>query len=199
MTNARTVNLMSALFLCKFNFADHFVIVSDTNAVPSGSLLSSTLSLEPFSHEELRPSLPPINIIEYPHIDTSEVFHNPIYEVGDVNSYALTNPVNRVHKNCIYQTNSYNDPSGNETDLEEAHEHYDAPVESVTVDSSKSAVPRPRVNNEMRSSSFKSTTISSAKGGHKKSEIQNDYTQSKVYYTAIYIIIESRNVTFWDL
>ena len=150
-------------------FADHFVIVSDINAVPSGSILSSTLSLEPFSHGESRPSTPQISIIEHPHIDTSEVFSNHIYEMDDINSHALTIPVNRVHKNCIYHTSDDNNPGGNETDSEETHAQCEAPDESVIVDSSKSAVPGPRIDNEMRSSP--------ANGEHMKSDIQNDYTQ----------------------
>lgn len=169
-----------------FFFADHFVIVSDMNAVPSGSIVSSPVSLGPFPYEEPRPTLLQISNIEHPQINTYEAFSNSICEVDDVNSDIITNSVNRMHKSCICQIYSnegaiydYSDPSVNDNDSEEPCAQSEEPI---TVNSSKSVVPGPRASNEMRSSSFKNASITSDEEGHKKSEIQkfNDYTQIKV-------------------
>ena len=66
-------------------------------AVPSGSILSSSLSLEPFPYEEPRPSL---HKIDNPRVSTLEALCNPIYNIPD----AVTNPTHGVDEGRVCRT-----------------------------------------------------------------------------------------------
>ena len=63
-----------------FYSADHFVIVSDMNSVPSGSIVSSPVSPEPFPYAEVPSPSPKSTIIENPQVSTPTGLCNPVYD-----------------------------------------------------------------------------------------------------------------------